>query len=172
MLTRSIASSCLIFLFLAACKSKQEKTDADSMGVTGVAHLSRMQPAVESLLQGFLRENHRELFNPKDYVFSIGDDWQFRWSVNPFAYLTQFAGGLLGIKFGVANFSYVVNRQVFKNGGIDFQYSPVGGALGTKPCFDFDVLKVSIPQMAIEDKVWSDTNKFKNARLENKCIKQ
>lgn len=68
--------------------------------------------------------------------------------------------------------SCLVDPQVFQNGGLELKYSPVSDALGSKPYFDFDVLMLSIPQMAIEDNAWRDANKVKNALLKKKSIKQ
>jgi len=143
-------------VFTVSCKSSS-KIQSDAKGLTGVGDLSRLEPAVRKALNGYLQHSHNELMG-KDTTFAIRD-MSFSWSVNPFAYAVQVVGIGTGVKFGVSSFKFEWKGKLYPGGSVDFQYSPVGGAFGSKPCFDFELYKVVIPITGakIEDNLWQGT---------------
>lgn len=143
----------MALVFISSCRT-EAVNESEVKGVTGVGNLSRLEPAVNKALTVYLKHSHIELMDAHS-KFSIRE-MNFRWSVNPFAYAVQVVGSGTGVKFGVADFKFEWKGKLYSGGAVDFQYAPVGGALGSKPCFYFELYKVVIPieGAKIEDNIW------------------
>ncbi|NBW82940.1 hypothetical protein EBR21_14410 [bacterium] len=167
-----VGLSLLVISVLGACKpvdksSSEESGAVQSVGVYG--DVSRVWPGVEKALSSYVIKSR-----PQGQTVAFGiTKHSERWTRNPFKYLIQFAGMLVGYQFGTSEFEYQWNGKAAK-GSADFGFQPQAGhVLDKSGCFTVELWRIQMPEHGIDTGLVSsladDKKSLRNAAQVDVC---